>query len=1028
MLGWALKRGFQGATGLRDAPEGIEDTTQFDAPDTPAPVFAARAIRNAIWGQSATTEDHPPARMKPNETKRVEPAQDATTTTKAIPEDTRSPNKLNSILLTPGTATSRRKRVSFGQDVKAANNVDSSPLAASSSRNGRLRRKTTLQQALENSRPTKSKLEPQVEKPDEEDTEEEWEWEDDDICCNHDVTVDLNEPHSESGKYWKAEWSRYREEAKSDIEQLVKYKANAKSFAAKKDMEASQLTQKLKGEQAKVVEMEEKMANMATKLAATRKYGTDKDSASISKDLAKQTSLVTEYRERVKDLETRLKEVSSKSNLNRPSHQRINTSPRTEQNIIEVNRELRKARSELRQMDRLRDEAKRLKSNLATSRERVAELEVQASAGETTESSRVGKLERQLREVKEESRQKDTEIKKLKKDYESLKRDAKSRTAEAIQVLQDKNAKIGQLEKKLKDMEATNATTRPKSLDAAIVTHNKITQDLKSGIESLGKPSRYERTQRINRHARAASVEDMTLDMTQRSLLRDGDDYMPDDIRQDKAYGGGLLTDWTADIPTFELQTKDKKNRHEEADKFDENLIMEDTDAFISRQATKGLEQQSLLGNQRALPDVLSNRVNESSRRPSRRNHQLDTNEVFSTDRDQNNASRRITGARTATLAEEKAMMQGALLDQPTRRSRALSRTTGPVSSGNETPAIDLVQDRFKRLGGPSADRKHDESKLENEIAELESQLAEARQRLSTKRRVAAATETTDSSSRQTTSTASRTTPFALTLSSTPTIPDPSHHYLLLLSDSALPLGSFAFSSGLESYLAHARSPSSTPSLLYKPSFTSFLPLSLSSYASTSLPFVLAAYRDPGVIATLDDVLDASIICAVGRRASTAQGRALLSIWEKSLAPSSAVSADARSALEAFSAALRSSTSVRKAGEANVDEDALPPPVSAHLAPLFGAVAQLLGLTLRQTAYVFLFSHAKALVSAAVRASMFGPYQAQKILAGGELQVLIADMVEREWDVPVEEAGQSVPVMDLWIGRHEMLYSRIFNS
>ncbi|KAI0457888.1 UreF-domain-containing protein [Xylaria acuta] len=325
-----------------------------------------------------------------------------------------------------------------------------------------------------------------------------------------------------------------------------------------------------------------------------------------------------------------------------------------------------------------------------------------------------------------------------------------------------------------------------------------------------------------------------------------------------------------------------------------------------------------------------------------------------------------------------------------------------------------------------------DESKLENEIAKLESQLTEAKARLNTKRRAA----DTGSSSHQTPSTPSYTTP-----SPTPPIPDSSHHYLLLLSDSALPLGSFAFSSGLESYLAHARSPSSASSLLlYKPSFASFLPLSLSSYASTSLPFVLAAHRDPGIVAELDDALDASIICAVGRRASVAQGRALLSIWEKSLAPSAAVSAGVRGALEAFSAALRrsspssssssSSSAFKKkktttGGTENAD---LPPPVSAHLAPLFGAVAQLLGLSLRQTAYVFLFSHAKALVSAAVRASMFGPYQAQKILAGGELQVLIADMVDREWDVPVEEAGQSVPVMDLWIGRHEMLYSRIFNS
>lgn len=60
-----------------------------------------------------------------------------------------------------------------------------------------------------------------------------------------------------------------------------------------------------------------------------------------------------------------------------------------------------------------------------------------------------------------------------------------------------------------------------------------------------------------------------------------------------------------------------------------------------------------------------------------------------------------------------------------------------------------------------------------------------------------------------------------------------------------------------------------------------------------------------------------------------------------------------------------------------------PPAVAAHLAPLFGAVCALVGLGLEQTAYVFLLGHVKALVSAAVRAGMFGPYQAQKTLAGG---------------------------------------------
>lgn len=75
-----------------------------------------------------------------------------------------------------------------------------------------------------------------------------------------------------------------------------------------------------------------------------------------------------------------------------------------------------------------------------------------------------------------------------------------------------------------------------------------------------------------------------------------------------------------------------------------------------------------------------------------------------------------------------------------------------------------------------------------------------------------------------------------------------------------------------------------------------------------------------------------------------------------------------------------------------------------------------------------MLSHVKALLSAAVRASVFGPYQAQKILASEEVQEGIRDVVERVWEWDIEDAGQGVPVMDLWVGRHELLYSRIFNS
>ncbi|KAL4723176.1 hypothetical protein ACLX1H_009666 [Fusarium chlamydosporum] len=242
-------------------------------------------------------------------------------------------------------------------------------------------------------------------------------------------------------------------------------------------------------------------------------------------------------------------------------------------------------------------------------------------------------------------------------------------------------------------------------------------------------------------------------------------------------------------------------------------------------------------------------------------------------------------------------------------------------------------------------------------------------------------------------------------LSPTPHLAETTH-FLLLLSDSALPLGSFAFSSGLESYLAHEPRASA--------SFASFLPASLSSFAATTLPFVLAAHRNPEKLPELDDQLDAAIICTVGRRASVAQGRALLGIWDRSFR-SSCPNVDGRS-LREFATLLRQESQNEV------------PLVSAHLAPLFGAVCALVGLGLRQTAYVFMLSHVKALISAAVRANVFGPYHAQKVLAGQQVQIMIDDMIDREWMTPVEEAGQTVPAMDLWIGRHEILYSRIFNS
>lgn len=247
-----------------------------------------------------------------------------------------------------------------------------------------------------------------------------------------------------------------------------------------------------------------------------------------------------------------------------------------------------------------------------------------------------------------------------------------------------------------------------------------------------------------------------------------------------------------------------------------------------------------------------------------------------------------------------------------------------------------------------------------------------------------------------------------------------SYHSLLLLSDSSLPLGSFAYSSGLESYIAHHKPLPASISPLS--SFRSFLRLSIDSVANTNVPYVLTSFRHPSQLAQLDNDLDASTPCTVARRASVAQGRALLSVWEKALQHSVAPSDTAAFAAVENIKSLGRTLKLSALGNKDIAD------VNCHFAPLWGAVCLALGLEIHQAAYLFLFNHAKAVVSAAVRASVMGPYQAQSVLAGRDLQEQIRTGLERVWNVHPDDAGQVAPIMDLWVGRHELLYSRIFNS
>ena len=254
-------------------------------------------------------------------------------------------------------------------------------------------------------------------------------------------------------------------------------------------------------------------------------------------------------------------------------------------------------------------------------------------------------------------------------------------------------------------------------------------------------------------------------------------------------------------------------------------------------------------------------------------------------------------------------------------------------------------------------------------------------------------------------------------------------HNLLLLSDSALPLGSFAFSAGLESFLAHTSRQSIGSNAAF---FRDFLHMSMESLASTTLPFVQQAWIDPSSLQVLDNDLEASTPCTVTRRASVAQGRALLTMWQRSfktqLVSTSDHQAKAQETLVSFSSLLFTSESTGAACDDTSDKWACT--VSAHFAPLFGTLAAVMGLPLEQTLYLYLLNHSKMVLSAAIRASVLGPYQSQSVLAGESLKRQIDSLVKDQitHKINPEEASQTVPALDIWSGRHELVYSRIFNS
>ncbi|OJA19322.1 hypothetical protein AZE42_00416 [Rhizopogon vesiculosus] len=272
-------------------------------------------------------------------------------------------------------------------------------------------------------------------------------------------------------------------------------------------------------------------------------------------------------------------------------------------------------------------------------------------------------------------------------------------------------------------------------------------------------------------------------------------------------------------------------------------------------------------------------------------------------------------------------------------------------------------------------------------------------------------------------------------------------YVLLLLADSNLPTGSFVASSGFESYGTHGfLSLSSTPSASKGRTATvgtvAFVQDSLHTYARSALPFVSDAHRvvdafkgKPEIdhdatikkLLGLDELYETMTLNHVAKRASKAQGVALLTLYSKGFACSSDISDEDH--LSKALTVLIDRLKLMVRGEET----------HGHLPVCWGILTSALGISLLRAQHLFLFLHARSILSSAVRLNTIGPYSAQQLLLHS-VRPLVEEEVSRSKNMCTGTFGDmgcndaydrpstTWPLGEILAVRHDLQHSRIFNS
>lgn len=171
---------------------------------------------------------------------------------------------------------------------------------------------------------------------------------------------------------------------------------------------------------------------------------------------------------------------------------------------------------------------------------------------------------------------------------------------------------------------------------------------------------------------------------------------------------------------------------------------------------------------------------------------------------------------------------------------------------------------------------------------------------------------------------------------------------------------------------------------------TSFVEAGLTQLGHAQLPLVTTAHAEPERLVEWDRLCDAFTANHVANRSSRLQGRA-------------------------FQAALH-----------KIYDVVLPDLPARHFAPVFGAGLRLLEVPLADTVRLFFFNHLRGVLAAAVRLNIAGPMEAQ--ILQRRLAPVAEQVIAQCQSLTVDDLAQTAPLLDLWQGAQDRLYSRLFQS